>query len=151
MRFIRLTQEHTTELVRLEKACFSMPWNEEQCAKAFTEQHFAAFGLLPHTGQSLQEHRLAAYVAFYHALDELEILNIAVDPAYRQQKLGTYLLHAAMQEAQKMDIKRAVLEVRTSNTPALKLYTRLQFVCVGKRLKYYKDTGEDALIYALDL
>ncbi len=150
---MRLNQEHVKDLARLEKACFSMPWNEEQCAKAFTEQHFAAFGLFSYLDPATLSDKstLAAYVAFYHALDELEILNIAVDPAFRQQKLGTYLLYTTLQEARKMGIKRAVLEVRTTNTPALKLYENVQFVCVGKRTKYYKDTGEDALIYALNI
>ena len=38
------------------------------------------------------------------------------------------------------------LEVRQSNLAAQALYHKYQFAIVGERRRYYKDTGEDALI-----
>jgi ribosomal-protein-alanine N-acetyltransferase len=38
------------------------------------------------------------------------------------------------------------LEVRTSNAPAIALYERLHFRSAGTRPRYYRDTGEDAMI-----
>ena len=38
------------------------------------------------------------------------------------------------------------LEVRESNAPAITLYERLHFRAAGKRPRYYRDNGEDALI-----
>ena len=61
------------------------------------------------------------------------------------------LLSTALQMARKMGRVRAVLEVRTGNIPALGLYQGLGFECVGRRPKYYADTGEDALILTLQL
>jgi ribosomal-protein-alanine N-acetyltransferase len=36
--------------------------------------------------------------------------------------------------------------VRTSNAPAIALYERLHFRSAGKRPRYYRDNGEDAVI-----
>jgi ribosomal-protein-alanine N-acetyltransferase len=38
------------------------------------------------------------------------------------------------------------LEVRTSNAPAIALYERFGFIASGMRPRYYRDTGEDAVI-----
>ncbi len=130
----------------MEKDFFHTPWSAEQYAHAFTQKHFAAYGLVLGEVSENTEY-LIAYVALYHILDELEILNIAVSLAYRKQGFGRYLLKSALQEAHKIGIRRAVLEVRTGNTAAQKLYEALSFVCVGTRRAYYADTGEDALIY----
>ncbi|MEF2678977.1 MAG: ribosomal-protein-alanine N-acetyltransferase, partial [Bilophila wadsworthia] len=46
---------------------------------------------------------------------------------------------------------QGVLEVRISNAPAIHLYESFGFRQAGKRRGYYQDTGEDALIYTLDM
>lgn len=155
--FFRLGPGDVSTVVALEQACFSMPWSEEQFRAAFHQPSFAAFGLrqaqagAARAQQGMQSGALLGYISLYHALDELEILNIAVAPHSRRQGKGRKLLTLALQVARKMGIERAVLEVRVHNIPALRLYEGLGFACVGRRPKYYADTGEDALIYALSL
>lgn len=140
LEFVRLGSADIAVLSRLERQCFSMPWSEQQFAGAFAQKSFAAFGLHCQT-------ELVAYISVYHAAGELEILNIAVDPAHRQRGYGKMLLTLTLQVARKMGIERAVLEVRVHNCAALALYTSLHFTKVGERLGYYADTGENALIY----
>jgi [ribosomal protein S18]-alanine N-acetyltransferase len=142
--FTALNAGDVPSLVQLEQACFSQPWGEAECTASFTQQAFMAYGLK----QGLV---LVGYVALYHTFDELEILNIAIAPAWRQQGMGTRLLSLTLQEACKKGISRAVLEVRTGNAPAMALYKAQGFVPVGRRRQYYADTGEDALIYVCDL
>ena len=143
LEFLRLGEEHLSAVLELEQACFSMPWSAAEFRAALTQKNFAAFALRRET--------LLAYISAYHAAGELEILNIAVAPAWRRKGLGSRLLGAALQAARKMDMHRAVLEVRVGNAPAIALYERTGFLPVGRRPGYYADTGEDALIYALDL
>lgn len=127
-------------MYRLETCCFSLPWSEEQCRAAFCQPAFAAFGLMTET-------ELAAYISFYHTADELEILNVAVSPARRRQGLGRRVLGMALQVAEKMGIRKSLLEVRESNAPAIGLYESVGFRPVGRRRNYYRSPDEDALVY----
>ena len=43
-----------------------------------------------------------------------------------------------------------MLDVRTENIAAIRLYEGLGYARAGLRKRYYPDTGEDALIYTLD-
>lgn len=140
----RLTAEDVPVLAHLERRCFTLPWSEEQYASAFTQRSFAGFGIR-------HKDELLGYIVIYHTPDEVEILNIAISPEARRQGFGRRLLRLVLRLAAKMGIVTAVLEVRPSNAPALGLYEQLGFVRVGVRRKYYQDTGEDALVYTLNL
>ncbi len=96
-----------------------------------------------------QSASLLAYIAFYHMFDEMEILNIAVAPFMRRQGLGSIVLAHALQSVKEKGLDKAFLEVRQGNAAARQLYEKFSFICVGKRKKYYSDTGEDACIYTL--
>lgn len=128
----------------LEKACFTLPWSEEQCRAAFGQTAFAAFGLDGGGG-------VLAYISVYAAAGEMEVLNLAVAPEVRRRGIGYRLLSLALRAAAKMGMQKAVLEVRVGNTPARNLYERHGFAVAGRRPRYYADTGEDALIYARSL
>lgn len=144
---VRLEPPDIPELVDLEGRCFSLPWTEREFTAAFGQSSFFAFGLRE-TGA---DRSLVAYVSLYHTPDELEILNIAVRSEQRDRGHGRRLLGSALRIAEKMGIVRSVLEVRPSNIPAIRLYEHFGFKQVGKRRGYYPDTGEDALVYALEL
>ena len=140
----RLTPDDVPALAALERRCFTLPWSEAQYTAAFTQRAFAGFGLKQGT-------QLVAYVAIYATGTEMEILNIAVHPEQRRQGFGRRLLRLVLRLAAKMGILDAVLEVRPSNTAALELYRGTGFVQVGRRRRYYQDTGEDALVLTLHL
>ena len=53
--------------------------------------------------------------------------------------------------AGKNEITDQILEVRKSNTEAIKLYEKCGFVVKGIRPLYYTDTHEDALIMWADI
>lgn len=129
---------------RLEKACFSLPWTEKQCAAALAQPAFSAWGVW-------QNKVLLAYLSFYQSGPEAEILNLAVAPVARRQGLGKHLLQALLQGAAKMGIQKIALETRESNLPAITLYENCGFRTSGRRRRYYPDTGEDALIYTIDI
>ena len=154
MDFFRLGRNDLDELTALEELCFSLPWSKEQLDKAFGLPHFAAFGLrapLRKNSGAENSAALIAYISLYYNQDELEILNLAVAPERRGNGCATRLLRLVLRMAMRMGIGRAVLEVRSSNVPALALYTRQGFTQLGRRRGYYRDGGEDALVLELPL
>ena len=126
------------------------PFRGRSRAEAFAGKTFRAFGIRE-TASPLPARELAGYIAVYHTPDEVEILNIAVREDRRRRGYGSLLMATALQDAKETGILRGVLEVRISNAPAIHLYESFGFRQVGKRRGYYQDTGEDALIYTLDM
>ena len=135
-------------MTALEELCFTLPWSKEQLAAHLGLAHFAAFGLREPLRQraGAESRPLVAYLSFYHNPDELEILNLAVAPAWRGRGCAARLLRLVLRMAAKRGIARAVLEVRSGNAPALALYAGQGFTQTGVRHGYYHDSGEDALV-----
>ena len=87
-----------------------------------------------------------AFCITQQILDELHILQVATHPAARRQGLARALLAQILHAAREAGCAQALLEVRQSNAPAIALYAALGFEAVGRRRRYYSDTGEDALL-----
>ena len=148
---VRLTIEDAPALSSLESRCFALPWTEQAFAEAFAGKTFHAFGIRE-TASPLSPRELAGYIAVYHTPDEVEILNIAVREDRRRHGYGRLLMATALQDAKETGILQGVLEVRISNAPAIHLYESFGFRQAGASgAGIIKDTGEDALIYTLDM
>ena len=81
-------------------------------------------------------------VARSTAPDELEILNVAVDPPFRRRGVARKLIQQVL-----TGYRGAVfLEVRQSNVAARKLYHSLGFETIAVRKDYYSDSGEPAIV-----
>jgi len=87
------------------------------------------------------------------AAGESHILNITVRPESQRQGIGGKLMKHFLQLARRHNADIAMLEVRPSNTSALRLYEKLGFNEISVRRNYYpSDNGrEDALLLALSL
>jgi ribosomal-protein-alanine N-acetyltransferase len=107
-----------------------------------TQNDLASYQGLTHT----ETGALLGYAGFWLMADEAHISIIAIDPAWRGQRLGELLLLNMLWLACQKQAVLATLEVRRSNGVAQKLYEKYQFEHVGERRRYYRDTGEDALL-----
>jgi [ribosomal protein S18]-alanine N-acetyltransferase len=96
---------------------------------------------------------VGAYGIMSLGAGEGHILNLCVNPEYRYQGLGRYMLEHLLTYARSHLIRVAVLEVRCSNEPALALYGAMGFHKIGVRKGYYPAFGgrEDALVLMLRL
>jgi ribosomal-protein-alanine N-acetyltransferase len=92
------------------------------------------------------QNTLVGLGCFWSILEEAHITILAVHPDYQRQGLGKFLLYALLRDAKRRQLEWATLEVKPSNQAALSLYQKFGFKEAGRRRKYYKDTGEDALI-----
>ena len=131
------------EIARIEKASFPTPWTEEMVLSEMKEP-LASFSV------GVYQDIIVGYYGFLHILDELHILNVAVDPSYRGRKIGSALIAHLIEQGRAFSARAATLEVRESNAPAVALYEKFGFVCAGIRPHYYTDK-ENALIYWLEL
>lgn len=91
---------------------------------------------------------VAAFCAFWRVAEQIHINNLAVRPDLRGQGLGSRLLADVMAESARMGAASATLEVRRSNTAALRLYAKAGFIEAGVRRNYYTQPVEDALVLA---
>lgn len=91
----------------------------------------------------IDDHQLLAFISSHLIAGEAEIIHVWVDPAWRGQGLGYYLLKQLQKQA---SIHHLFLEVRASNNPAINLYQQANFTSLGRRKNYYQDPIEDALV-----
>jgi len=127
-------------LLEIERHSFPTPWTEE----LFKSQlRLKGIGL---NRVILEEEEVVGYAAAWVASDELHLLSIAVEPAKRRMGIGSRLLEAVMQEGRERGAKKIILEVRQRNRRAQSFYYYHGFKIIGRRARYYSDTGEDALI-----
>lgn len=84
---------------------------------------------------------------------EAEIINIGIHRKYQRQSLAKAWLKNIIQVLQqKENIEQLLLEVRQSNTAAIKLYEKIGFTQIAVREDYYPagKQRENALIYQLN-
>jgi ribosomal-protein-alanine N-acetyltransferase len=101
-----------------------------------------------------KEKKIIGFGILSIATSECEILNIAIATDHRRQGLGFFLLEHLLDFARQRGVRKAYLEVRISNTAALKLYERAGFKAQGLRKGYYpaaEGKREDAVILGCDI
>lgn len=90
-----------------------------------------------------------------YGANEAHILNLAIIPAKQRHGFGQKMLQHLLDIAKIHGAEEIFLEVRPSNTAALELYKKYNFVEIGIRKEYYPATDdeprEDALTLALPL
>jgi ribosomal-protein-alanine N-acetyltransferase len=139
-RLVRLQPEYLAGVAELERICFAAePWSEAALG-VLCRDHGAGFAVLD------EQNRVLAYGGMTYAADEGAITNIATHPDARRQGLGRAIVQALIQEATSFGLTELYLEVRTSNTPAIALYTLLGFETIGTRKNFYRHPTEDALL-----
>ncbi len=142
--FRQATPEDAQLLTDMENVCFHDPWNFNMVFSELLEPASTYWILLDDEGTP------SGYVGYYHVLDEMHIMNVAVMPDKRRRGYGSLIIKRLLTEAYANKINAVTLEVRSGNVGARKLYEKFGFVCAGIRPHYYMD-GEDAAIYWLRL
>jgi ribosomal-protein-alanine N-acetyltransferase len=82
-------------------------------------------------------------------LDEADVTTLAVAEPDRRCGVGSALLRALIGEAARRRLAAVLLEVRSSNTAARRLYEHEGFVVVARRPRYYADGGDAVVLRRL--
>ena len=139
IRYVPMNEHHVSQIAALEKLCFADPWSERSVASELENPY--SLWLVACKGD-----RVVGYVGSQSAIDEADMMNIAVHPDFRRLGIAEQLVTALCGRLSENDIHALMLEVRASNEPAKALYQKLGFVQVGRRPNYYRNPKEDALI-----
>ncbi len=108
--------------------------------------HYQVLEVVEGNGSSPQ---LIGFSGFWLIADEIHVSTIATHPHWRGRGLGELLLLNLLFESYNHPANMVTLEVRRSNLVAQALYRKYQFEEVGSRPRYYRDTGEDALLMTM--
>lgn len=123
--------------VHLKSLVFESPFSDFDEGGYGVEKHF--------------DHSLGGFIILHIVDDEAEVQHLAVDSSLNGKGGGSALLEEALIRLAIREVRSVFLEVRASNTRALRLYERVGFRKVGVRAGYYADTGEDAIVMQYSL
>ena len=139
------TAAHLEGAAALEKMCFSSPWSAKSM-ELLTNDGIGVGYLCTAPAVPGAEPTVTAYGGMLITVDEGQITNIAVHPDHRRKGLGAAIVRALLRHAKDARLESVSLEVRVSNTAAIKLYEQAGFVEAGRRKGFYQKPTEDALV-----
>ncbi len=136
----KMTEADLDEIVLLEQECFTSPWPKKEFLYELNENPFAQALVLEEDG------RIVGYCDCWIIFERAELANIAVRRECRRSGHAQQMLDYLFKTANEAGCDFMTLEVRVSNTPAIRLYERNGFIQVNIRKNYYTDNNEDAYL-----
>lgn len=138
----KMTEEHILHLAQLEKQCFSTPWSENALSEELSNP-LARFFVCVADGQ------VCGYIGAHNVVGEVYITNVAVLPSHRGQGIGAMLVGFLKEYSKAENAEFITLEVRKSNSVAIRLYEKMGFKVVGERKGFYENPKEDAILMTI--
>jgi [ribosomal protein S18]-alanine N-acetyltransferase len=124
----------------IERDSYGTPWSRAMFDAELRKPSSLALGAFT------EEEVLVGYAFVSRYVDAWHVMNVAVADAYRRRGIASALLGRLFEVTESDSRRGYTLEVRVSNTGAIRLYERLGFEPRGIRRGYYTDNREDALI-----
>ena len=136
-------------ILAIERQSFQRIWGRSSFLGELACDYAYSYTVRCEEGSSPPQ--IIAYICFRIITDEMHLLRIAVAPRWRRRGVASKLLDKCFALSLENGAGSAILEVRPSNKPAISLYHKLGFHLAEKRINYYTETGEDALILKKNL
>jgi len=127
------------KVLEIERASFEQPYTRE-----IFEQELKI--KVANLWVATHRKNILGYIDFWVVADEVELISIAVHPQFKRMGVGDLLLGEMLRHVEALGSAFVYLDVRESNLPAQKLYSKFGFTKVGVRRRYYSDNQEDAII-----
>jgi ribosomal-protein-alanine N-acetyltransferase len=126
------------QVIAIERRSFTTPWSLAMFVLELSKPSGLCLAAVGAQGRLTGYLILSRYDTVWH------LMNIAVDPSRRRHGIARALIEQMIDRGGPEE--EYTLEVRTSNAPAIALYEHYGFFAAGTRPRYYRDTGEDAVI-----
>ena len=127
------------EVLHTEQGAFEYAWSEEDFLRCLRQRN--CIGMVAEQGE-----KVVGFMIYELHKSKLHILNFAVSGGYRRSGVGAQMVAKLISKLSSHRRTRITLEVRVSNFAAQWLYRAHGFRLAGLRRRYYRDTGEDALV-----
>ncbi len=125
------------QFAALHAAAFRRGWSTEEFERLLVESNVVA-------DRAMAGPQLAGFVLSRLAVDQVEILSIAVATSHQRRGLARSLLDVHVRRLVGYGAASVFLEVDERNVPARRLYERFGFAEVGRRQGYYAEPGREA-------
>lgn len=135
-----MAHDDIAQVADIERRSYEFPWSHG----VFRDCLLAGY----HCIVLDREGAVVGYSILSVAAGEAHILNLCVDPKFRQLGYGEQLLDEVLKRAAHAEVREIFLEVRPSNEAALELYRKKGFRLIASRPAYYQasDGREDAAV-----
>jgi [ribosomal protein S18]-alanine N-acetyltransferase len=135
-----MTQRDVPAVMQIENASYPFPWSEGIFRDCLRVGYVCCAVEI--------DDILIGYGVMSTGAGEAHILNLCISEPFRAKGLGGQMLEHLMEFAASLGVGEMFLEVRPSNTPAIRLYQSLGFTQIGIRRGYYqaRDGREDAVV-----
>jgi len=138
---LRRLETRDLEIVEaIERQSYPTPWSRSMFDAELRKPSSLALGAFT------DDDELVGYAFVSRYVDAWHVMNVAVAHAYRRRGIASALLERLFDVTQTDPKRGYTLEVRVSNTGAIRLYEQLGFEARGVRRGYYTDNREDAMI-----
>ncbi|MCU4391939.1 ribosomal protein S18-alanine N-acetyltransferase [Acinetobacter courvalinii] len=125
---IRLMRDSDLESVAaIERLIQTHPWNKQQFQESLASYQCTVYE---------QANQVVGFCILQPVLDEANLLLMAIHPSQQGKGLGYKLLDQSIQQLKNNPIQ-IFLEVRESNTAAIRLYEKTGFHQIDVRKNYY--------------
>ncbi|MBJ9956820.1 ribosomal protein S18-alanine N-acetyltransferase [Acinetobacter courvalinii] len=125
---IRLMRDSDLENVAaIERLVQTHPWNKQQFQESLASYQCTVYE---------QANQVVGFCILQPVLDEANLLLMAIHPSQQGKGLGYKLLDQSIQQLKNNPIQ-IFLEVRESNTAAIRLYEKTGFHQIDVRKNYY--------------
>ncbi|MCI0478878.1 MAG: ribosomal protein S18-alanine N-acetyltransferase [Anaerolineales bacterium] len=167
-----MTLQDIPAVMEIEEASFSAPWSARAYDYELRYNEMAYYFVARPQGRGVQSNILApnvparqswwrrlfarsqtiasvpivGHAGFWVMVDEAHISTLAARTEWRRRGIAELLLIAMTERAAEIGARVMTLEVRVSNVSAQALYHKYRFEIMGRRVQYYSDNNEDALI-----
>lgn len=144
MKIRKCKYEDILAVSELEKECFKgESWSFGTIASAFENPSYEMV-------VAEEDGEILGYGCTCTTLDTCDLENVLVAEEYRRGGVGRAIVVALLDNAKERGALKVFLEVRVSNSAALRLYLSCGFKGVHARTRYYSD-GEDCLVMVREL
>ena len=137
-----MIHDDVPEVSDIERRSYEFPWSHG----VFRDCLLAGY----HCTVVEREGAVVGYGILSIAAGEAHVLNLCIDPHYRELGYGERLLDEVLTRARDDEVKEIFLEVRPSNEKAIALYMKKGFRNIAYRPAYYQanDGREDAAVFS---